>query len=42
MQEPSRDDEYCAEIANFGTDGTAFIFVDRETTPPRVIFFWNR
>jgi len=42
MQELDRDDEYYVEFANFGSDGTAYVFIDRETTPPRVIFFWNR
>jgi hypothetical protein len=42
MQELDRDDEYCVEFANFGSDGTAYVFIDRETTPPRAIFFWNR
>jgi hypothetical protein len=42
MQELDGDVEYCVEFANFGSDGTAYVFVDRETTPPRAIFFWNR
>jgi len=42
MQELDRDDEYYVAFANFGSDGTAYVFVDRETTPPRAIFFWNR
>jgi hypothetical protein len=41
-QELDRDDEYYVEFANFGSDGTAYIFIDRERTPPRAIFFWNR
>jgi hypothetical protein len=41
-QELEQDNEYCVEFANFGSDGTAYVFIDRETTPPRVIFFWNR
>jgi len=40
MQE--RDDEYHVEFANFGSDGTAYVFIDRQTTPPRVMLFWNR
>jgi hypothetical protein len=42
LQELDRDDEYYVEFANFGSDGTAYVFIDRETTPPRAIFFWNR
>jgi hypothetical protein len=42
MQELDRDHEYYVEFANFGSDGTAYVFIDRETTPPRAIFFWNR
>jgi len=42
MQERDRDDEYCVEFANFGSDGTAYVFIDRGTTPPRAVFFWNR
>ena len=34
--------DYQVEFANFGSDGTAYVFIDRETTPPRAIFFWNR
>jgi hypothetical protein len=37
-----RDDEYYVEFANFGSDGTAYVFIDRETTPPEAVFFWNR
>ena len=42
MQELDRDDEYDVEFANFGSDGTAYVFIDRDTTPPRAILFWNR
>jgi len=42
MQERERDDEYHVEFANFGSDGTAYVFIDRQTTPPRVMLFWNR
>ena len=41
-QASDRDDEYYVEFANFGSDGTAYVFIDRETTPPLVMFFWNR
>jgi hypothetical protein len=33
MQEVDRDDEYDVEFANFGSDGTAYVFIDRQTTP---------
>jgi hypothetical protein len=32
VQELDRDDEYYVEFANFGSDGTAYVFIDRETT----------
>jgi hypothetical protein len=35
------DDEYSVEFANFGS-GTAYVFINRETIPPRAILFWNR
>jgi hypothetical protein len=42
MQEAGRDDEYYVEFANFGSDGTAYVFIDRQTAPPRALLFWNR
>jgi hypothetical protein len=42
IQGRDQADEYHVEIANFGSDGTAYVFIDREATPPRVILFWNR
>lgn len=42
MQNADQADEYYVEFANFRSDGTAYVFVDRETTPPRAIFFWRR
>jgi hypothetical protein len=41
-QNPDQADGYYVEFANFGSDGTAYVFIDRDTTPPGVIFFWNR
>jgi hypothetical protein len=32
----------CAEHANLGSDGTAYVFVDRTRTPHRFTWFWNR
>jgi hypothetical protein len=40
--ESDRDGEYVVEYANFGTDGTAYVFIDRQTSPPRALLFWNR
>jgi hypothetical protein len=42
FQDLDRDDGYYVEFANFGSDGTAYVFIDRETTPPEAVFFWNR
>jgi hypothetical protein len=42
VQTPGSDDEYSVEFANFGSDGTAYVFIDREAVPPRALFFWNR
>jgi hypothetical protein len=42
MREPDQADDYHVEFANFGSDGTAYVFIDRETAPPRAVFFWNR
>jgi hypothetical protein len=41
-QEVGAEDEYSAAFANFGSDGTAYVFIDRETSPPDVVLFWNR
>jgi hypothetical protein len=42
MQEADRNDEYYVEFANFGSDGIAYVFIDRQTTPPRAVLSWNR
>jgi hypothetical protein len=42
MWKADRDGEYYVEFANFGSDGTAYVFIDRQTSPPRTVFFWNR
>ena len=31
-----------AEYANFGSDGTAYVFIDRTVEPPAVRWLWNR
>jgi hypothetical protein len=38
LQKLDRDNEYYVKFANFGSDDTAYVFIDRETTPPRAIF----
>jgi hypothetical protein len=35
-------EEYHVEFANFGSDGTRYVFIDRQATPPRALLFWNR
>lgn len=34
--------EHRAEYANFGSDGTAYVFIDRTQAPPAVRWWWNR
>jgi hypothetical protein len=34
--------EYFVEITNFGTDGTAYVFINRNSNPASVYWFWNR
>jgi hypothetical protein len=41
-QETGSEGEYSAAFANFGSDGTAYVFIDREKSPPDVLLFWNR
>jgi hypothetical protein len=36
------DDEFTAEFANFGTDGAAYVFIDRQKSPPDIIWAWSR
>ena len=31
-----------AEYTNFGSDGTAYVYIDRTQTPPAVRWLWNR
>jgi hypothetical protein len=42
VQEVGEDDEYSVEFANFGSDGTLYVFIDRQADPPRALLFWNR
>jgi len=41
-QENGSEGEYSAAFANFGSDGTAYVFIDREKSPPDLLLFWNR
>jgi hypothetical protein len=41
-EETGTEDEYFAAFANFGSDGTAYVFIDRDKSPPDVLLFWNR
>ena len=34
--------EHRAEYTNFGSDGTAYVFIDRSQAPPAVRWLWNR
>ncbi len=34
--------QHRAEYTNFGSDGTAYVFIDRSQTPPAVRWLWNR
>jgi hypothetical protein len=33
---------FAASITNLGTDGTAYVFINRRSIPPKVYWFWNR
>lgn len=33
---------FVASITNLGTDGTAYVFINRQSKPPKVYWFWNR
>jgi hypothetical protein len=35
-------DSYGIDFVNFGSDGTAFVFIDRLSNPPEVRWHWNR
>lgn len=30
------------DFANFGSDGTGFVFIDRSASPPELRWFWSR
>ena len=42
LHEGAGETGYSAEFANFGTDGTAYVFIDRRSMPPLVIWAWTR
>ena len=42
VQQETGESGYSVTFANFGSDGTAFVFIDREAAPPRILLFWNR
>lgn len=41
-QDAGRDDGYVVEFANFGSDGTAYVFIDHQASPPKVLLYCNR
>lgn len=41
-QQDEGADGFYVEIANFGSDGTAYVFIDRSTSPPRIAWSWSR
>jgi hypothetical protein len=42
VQQLGKKNEFTAEFANFGTCGAAYVFIDREQVPPKVIWAWSR
>ena len=42
VQQNEGENRFTATFANFGTDGAAYVFIDRTTTPPTVIWAWSR
>ncbi len=42
MQQNKERNGFTATFANFGTDGAAYIFIDRTAMPPNVIWAWSR
>lgn len=42
IQHEGSDDHHYAEYTNFGSDGTAYVFVDRSRKPYTFKWFWNR
>lgn len=37
-----KPNEFNVNISNFGTDGTAFVFINRESKPASVYWYWTR
>lgn len=42
LQQVAGSDFYCVDWVNFGSDGTAYVFINRKTNPPQVHWYWNR
>lgn len=42
MHEARLNDQYAVEFANFGSDGVAYVFINRSAPRPEVLLFWNR
>jgi hypothetical protein len=42
LQQNFGEHMYYAEWVNFGSDGTAYVFIDRTVSPPKVLWCWNR
>lgn len=34
--------DYTVEYTNLGSDGTAYVFIDRSSSPPVAVWYWNR
>jgi hypothetical protein len=42
MYDVGTEDAYWTHIANFGGGfGSAYVFIDRRSTPPGIIWFWS-
>jgi hypothetical protein len=42
LQQDEGSEGYYVDWVNFGSDGTAYVFIDRTVTPPKVLWCWNR
>jgi hypothetical protein len=42
IEEITEKEKCFAIITNFGTDGTAYFFINRQTRPPDVYWYWTR
>ncbi len=41
-QQDEGEDVFHVEFANFGSDGTAYVFINRSTSPPGIAWSWSR